>query len=456
MKRRLSSVFLAFASAAVVVGAASEASAQDQPWLADRRYTEGPGILVGDFELHPGFAAEFGYDSNFLRRSDNNAEEPVGALRLRLTPSFSISSLGPQRRQGGGQPDVVLRAGISATYNEFIPVTGPAPDQKLLQDSRNVGGAADFSLKFFPGRTFFGELGLAASRIFQPSAQGIDLGFVRWVTTGQAEVGWAPRGGVFEARLGYRFEGTFFEAQRAQQLSNMSNNITARGRWRFLPRTSLMFDGSVGFIDYFQPVGKTGSRPVRARVGFNGLVTDWLTILALGGWGASFYQPQGLVSDFDSFICQVETKFFLTPNPKNDPAKATLSVSSLSLGFIRDFYDSYISSYTERNRGYLNLSYFWNGRVFMSLEGGVAGLTYPGNANLISATGGPLQPWTDVAVDVAAFGEYRFKDWLGLNATVRYNTNISDQVIQVSGSGTGLDALQWQSFEAYLGLRVMF
>ena len=27
------------------------ASAQDQPWLKDRRYTEGPGYRVGDFEL---------------------------------------------------------------------------------------------------------------------------------------------------------------------------------------------------------------------------------------------------------------------------------------------------------------------------------------------------------------------------------------------------------------------
>src|ERR1700749_3911931 len=79
------------------------ASAQDQPWLKDRRYTEGPGYRVGDFELHPGVAAEFGYDSNYLRRSsddqltlgqngakagDVSASLVVPALRLRLTPSF--------------------------------------------------------------------------------------------------------------------------------------------------------------------------------------------------------------------------------------------------------------------------------------------------------------------------------------------------------------------------------
>ena len=49
------------------------ASAQDQPWLKDRRYTEGPGYRVGDFEIHPGAAIEFGYDSNYMRRSADDA-----------------------------------------------------------------------------------------------------------------------------------------------------------------------------------------------------------------------------------------------------------------------------------------------------------------------------------------------------------------------------------------------
>lgn len=460
MKRALTSSFLVAAFALATVGVEREAAAQDQPWLTDRRFTEGPGILVGDFELHPGISAEFGYDRNFFRRADDEA--PLDALRLRVTPSFAIATLGPQRRPGGAQPDVAFRAGVSATYNEFIPLSGTSADQTLLQNNRNVGGAADLSLRFFPGRVFFGELTLNGSRIFQPSQQGIDLGFVRWVTSGAAEVGWAPRGGVFEARLGYRFDGTFFEAEPAQSLSNMANTITAKGRWRFLPRTSLSFDGSVGFIDYFAPntsgqtVQKTSSIPVRARVGFNGLITDWLSVLAMGGWGASFYKlPAGVTptasQDFDSFIAQAEAKFFLTPNPKADPSKATMSISTLTLGFVRDFYDSYISTFYERNRGYLTLSYFFGGKVFLLLDGGVAGLTYPGSPTL----GGNVQnPWTDIQVDVTAFAEYRFKDWLGANLTGRYSTNISDRfVTDITGKN---DRLQWQTVEAHLGLRLMF
>src|SRR5690242_20059727 len=86
---------LAVVSALTVIPAV--ASAQDQPWLKDRRYAEGVGFRVGDFELHPGAAAEFGYDSNFFRRADN--EDPIGALRLRITPSFSVSTLSQQRKE---------------------------------------------------------------------------------------------------------------------------------------------------------------------------------------------------------------------------------------------------------------------------------------------------------------------------------------------------------------------
>src|ERR1700749_1760521 len=97
------------------------ASAQDQVWLKDRRYTEGAGYRVGDFELHPGAALEFGYDSNYLHRAAE--ESPLGALRLRITPSLSFATLGTQRREGSATaPSVEFRGGLSLTYNEFIPV----------------------------------------------------------------------------------------------------------------------------------------------------------------------------------------------------------------------------------------------------------------------------------------------------------------------------------------------
>src|SRR3954470_7215255 len=104
MKRTAGFFLMVCASMAVPAVAA----AQDQAWLKDRRYTEGIGYRVGDFELHPGASAEFGYDSNYFHRSPTDDGGPVGALRLRITPSLSLSTLSKQRTEGtanGTRPD---------------------------------------------------------------------------------------------------------------------------------------------------------------------------------------------------------------------------------------------------------------------------------------------------------------------------------------------------------------
>ena len=82
--------WLTLAAAALLGTVSVQASAQ-QPWLADRRYGEGIGVRVGDLELHPGVAAEVGYDSNYFLRAPS--EDPLAAYRLRVTPSITLSTL---------------------------------------------------------------------------------------------------------------------------------------------------------------------------------------------------------------------------------------------------------------------------------------------------------------------------------------------------------------------------
>ena len=52
--------------------------------------------------------------------------------------------------------------------------------------------------------------------------------------------------------------------------------------WRFLPRSALTFDGRFGIINYPDPLNKTNSHPMRARVGFNGLITNSFALLVMG------------------------------------------------------------------------------------------------------------------------------------------------------------------------------
>ncbi len=235
------------------------ASAQDQAWLKDRRYTEGPGYQVGDFELHPGAALEFGYDSNYLHAPPSSADQ-LGALRLRLTPSLSFTTLGAQRRETAPsttQPSIVFKGGVSATYNEFIPVTGTSDQKTQVQNQRNIGGSLDLSLGILPGRAWSGLVTGGVTRVLTPGEQGVNTSFGSTGTFNRdvpqvgAEIIWTPGAGLFEWRLGYQFTGTFFEA--LPQLTNLANQVETRGRWRFLPRTSLVYDARFGFIDYTNP-----------------------------------------------------------------------------------------------------------------------------------------------------------------------------------------------------------
>ena len=440
------------------------ASAQDQLWLRDRRYTVGPGYRAGDFEIHPGAAAEFGFDSNYLRRSAGDPTSPVlSSLRLRLTPSISVTTLGAQRREDSAQrPTVEFKAGASITYNEFFPIAAPTPSTAdTMRAQRNLGAAADVGLVILPNRPWSGVVNLSYMRSITPTDQGAEftpsakqLAFNRNLPRASAELVWTPGAGLFEWRLGYSFAGTVFEASDFSNLTNVSNSITTRGRWRFLPRTSLMYDASFGFINYTNAEaasagGKLSSHPMRARLGLNGLITPSFSILALAGWGASFYKVAPAVpnENFDSLIGQLELKWFLSANPTPN-ATASSSLSSVSLGFVRDFYDSYIGNYFERDRGYLTFSYFIGGRFLIVVEGGAGPVIYPRS---LTRSGVELPAFTDIRLDASLFAEYRFKDQFGVSASVRYNENINRQSIPVSDGK--VDSLSFRQVETYLGFR---
>ncbi|MDI1449611.1 hypothetical protein [Polyangium sp. 6x1] len=453
------------AALALATLAPATAAGQDQPWLADRRFTVGPGYRVGDYELHPGVAVEFGYDSNFfLRGSENDAPgDPVGAMRLRVTPSFSFSTLGPQRKGGGGTtqalPTAEFSGGLSLTYNEFFPVSGPAEGKERMWDQRNVSGLFDVRLNILPSRPWSGTISASVGRLIQATQEGVvredsvSESYNRFTPTVGAELAWNPNGGLLDWRLGYNFAGTVFEVADFKGLTNIHHTFQTRGRWRFLPRSALLYDARIGIIHYLDADEKTGSTPLRVQLGYNGLITKNFGALLMAGWGASFYDPTakeaaaGLpVQDFDSLIGQAEIRYFLTPNPSSDPQAASMTLSSVSLGFTRDFYDSYVGSFFERDRGYLKLTYFFGGRFVVIVDAGAGALVNPA----INTTRITKNPWTDVRIDASGFAEYRFKDAFGINTTLRYNTRISDDWFDIP---EGRDYLQWQQFEAYLGAR---
>jgi hypothetical protein len=451
----------------------------DSPqWLKDRRYAEGAGIKAGDLELHPGIAGEVGYDSNwFLRSSASRVENgapnypPIGAMVLRLTPQLYLSTIGPQRREGDINyipPSIRFRAGLQGTYREFIgvsndPTKGQSPDPNDISRQRNFGGTADARLEIAPERPLGAGLFASYGRVIQPNVANADPNFSynRDDIAAGGEIIVQPGGGTLDWHFGYQFRDTIFEdAANAGGFDNVTHEASTRGRWKFRPRTAFLYDATLRFIDYTnggqaQTKGLVSSTPVRARFGINGLVTDRFALLALAGYGASFYdttlkaQPQ-----YDSVIGQLEAKWFLAANPGADnPSELGLTQSSLAVGYTRDFQNSYLASYYGIDRGYARFAYFFAGRFLLSLEGGVGAIEYPG------ITAGQFKPsgkWTDTRADATLFGEYRLSDSFGINTTLRYTANFSSTLLTDTLAAPGTPNqydLSWNRFEAYLGVR---
>lgn len=445
--------------------------AEAQEFLKDRRYQEGIGVRAGDFELHPGIAAELGYDSNWFQRSNRTGPTlangaplapVIDAAVLRVTPSFSFSTLGRQRKEGdsgaAALPTVMFRGGVAGTYREFFGV-------QQIRDQRNMSAQANLRLDILPQRPLgFGVYGVYERFINPNASANINEAFNRNDIGAGAEVITVPGGGTLDWRAGYQFRASIFEESVSTAFNNQTHEAYTKGRWRFRPRTAFLYDGSARFRNFSAPDRATvllnNSTPIRARLGINGLVTSRFAFLGMVGWGSSFNRPANLpsVKQYDSVIGQAEFKFFLTPSPGDgDPSDASLLLSSIALGYTRDFQPSFIGNFYGLDRGYAKVQYMFAGRLLTSLEGGLGAVQYPDiffQDQTFARSG-----WTDLRADATLFGEYRFTNTFGLNATLRYTANFSDNRLPLAATiggatGTPLEFdMNWRRFQAFLGAR---
>src|SRR5450755_1909584 len=250
------------------------AHAQSQPWLADRRYGEGIGVRVGNLELHPGIAGEVGYDSNYFLRAPE--ENPIAAYRLRVTPSITLATLGAQRAPGlspAGPAPISFQAGAYVAYNELIAADSKYSDAVRNQRHVDVGG--DLNLNLFPTGRVGVDSYLNFVRMVQPSNEtDTENAFDRDTVRLGAGATWRPGGGLFSWRLGYELSYNFFEDDPYKDLNNYQNQVNMRGRWRFLPRTALLYEGSYTWVSYSKNTVQTDGDIVRSSIGLNGLITN--------------------------------------------------------------------------------------------------------------------------------------------------------------------------------------
>lgn len=443
--------------AAIVVGllaSTARYSAAETGWLKDRKAAEGMGYRVGNLELHPGIGGEFGYDSNMFQR--HSAETPARTLRFRITPSLSLSTLGEQRRgPTAPPPKLVFSAGLSATYNEYIRVNDTRDN---VGKFRNLGANLDLDLLVNPTGPFGGHLYGNAVRTIQPSNfSDLSTTYNRVYLRGGGELMWLPGGGLFDWRLGYEYGATLFEQRNLTALNNGMHTIATRGRWRFFPKTALLFELTQSFLRYGDTEGRRyllDSDPLRASIGMNGLFTNHFALLAMVGWGVSF-QKEGAVpaKNFDSLLAHVQASYF--PNPgaaqKDLTWETAGMLSKISLGYNRNFQNSYLGNYYQRDRGYLNGTYMFSGRVLTTAEVGVARLGFP---TLYFSDGTHRsESFSQLMIDASLFVEYRVIHSVGINTTIDF-TSLSDHELPIDPALPDQpDHLGFNRFQAFIGVR---
>lgn len=443
---------LALAVLLTISTAALSASAQ-QPWIKDRRLGEGPGIRMGDVELHPSVAGEVGYDSNYFQRGPEDPAPVVDSIRFRITPSLTLSTLGPQRTESDSEnaSPPLLNFDLTgfATYNAFVPLD----DVNDFNGRSRLGGGINVALELFPRRPITWDINGGYRRSIDPSdvATG-DTDFDRHVLRGGTGVTWRPGGGLFEWRVGYGLVTTYFSEGLFNLLNNSQHTFETRGRWRFLPRTALIYDGSYRLIRYSdQGTTQPDGDVIQSRIGVNGLVTNRFAFRVIGGWAASFYE---VPENFDGPVGNAELKFFLTPNPRLQPGSAQVGLSSIAVGYDRSYAHSYLGPFYQRDRGYLTFEYFIGGVVVTSLRGQVSRNAYPTFFVINPAGNQQAVDVHETRLGATLFAEYRVVANFGINTTIEYDRNIAggDNPIPVAPP----DDFNFSRFQAFLGARVFW
>ncbi len=453
---------------ALLLGAlaiAAPASAQwtgTSAWLEDRQARQGPGFRIGNLELHPGVGVEVGYDTNvFLEETD-----PLGSVLFRISPHIDISTLTSRATDGDSHddgevtpPTVTFNAGLGGSLYIF-----------LADEARNdVAINANFELNVLPQRPFGFTIYSQYNRRIRAFSDQRGANYANNTNDAGLRLNFASRGGIVTGSVGYSFRFNLFEGTSAEEGDfRFANNFTHRGsatfNWQFLPSTALVYELTVDHTTY-QNEATTGTSDVplalltnnntrlRSLVGVNGALTPKISFLAALGYGAAFMTDdvrdgeELRLREFDTLLARAELRF-----------RPTVT-TNIAVGYERDFLGSLLGNWRVRDRGYLRFNWLI-GRSFML--GTHLWLAHLKFGTLLAPDGSVLgteEDRTDIVAAANIFAEYRFTDYLGLNATVSYTGNFTDfQYIgsPVGGGAMGLDPANFNKFEAFLGVRLFY
>lgn len=321
------------------------------------------GIKIGDGRLHPFFDFEGRYDSaaGFF-----NTGQLAGDIALRFRPGVRFELQNDNTAVNfNGNAEYVMFTGLlfSGARDASRFQTDVALDTAF-----NKLGAVEF------------QLGDNLTRSDRTNSPGLTVGVISLYNNAHVAVPIHPGGRAIEITPKFAWGVEFFEpllgtpagcaatdplcqASQVSQLnySNLSPGLAAR--WRFLPKTAVVFDSGVDLRTYFSgTVGKPAT-VFHASAGLSGLVTSKISVLATLGY-AGEYQGTGL----NTLIAQADLGFL--------PTEGT----SIHLGYMRSVSPAPVFGAYGDDRGYLDAKALVFQRLTLGANVAFDYLTYYGTS----------------------------------------------------------------------------
>lgn len=435
---------------AVLVGlSATTAYAQGPGWLEDRARAQGPGFRLGNLELHPGIGVEAGYDSNVFFEDADGPTGPTGSALFRISPHLFLSTLSQARRQEGEA------RGDGATTRMFDFQAGVSSEVYFFvvdAARHNVAVNGDFDLTINPegrlGARIFNHLTRSIRPFTGRSGDDRRLNYGRIGNIAGFELNGRSRGGLIQANLGYSFRLAYFEQADFRYANQFGHQVSANTHYRFLPNTSLFWDATLDFTNFYNdggaaPLILSDNLRLRTRVGLNGVITPKLSATIALGYAAMMVDDERF-DDADTLIALAGLRLRLTPT------------TTLGFGYEREAQGSVVGLFRIQDRGYLDFQWLLGRSFLLAFNAWVAYMQF---GTIFDNAGMSMGDRNDVFVSVQLFGEYRFTEWLAINATVGYLGDFTDFEYQVEDISTGVpipDPAGFNKFQAWLGLRVFY
>lgn len=338
------------------------------------RAEDGVGIKVGQRStFHPGFALATGVDTNVFYEA--KSEGPQAAAYVTPTGWLGI---GNRQVRDGILMSPPERSGRLADYN-IAAILGfrqyLARRDNVRQQSRLTGGLT-LRLNLLPGRRFSVVLEEDFFRYAQPSNYdaGADFNFNRIDHRGALTFFLRPGGGRLSFGAGYRSHLLRFQnsTQDVAKGNRILNGMLAELKWRFMPKTALLFQYTLDhtyYTDCCQEIGHGRNEDNfahRILGGVRGQVLKKVTLDARAGWGLGFYRDDENGPNFNSFIGDLGINVY--PTPRN----------SLHFSFYRTFQDSLLGNYFVDIGGRAGVRHQFRWNMITGLGIGVLGRRYAG------------------------------------------------------------------------------